>query len=138
MQQTLKLHHIGVATRNIDKEFDVFSMLGYEKCSDIFEDSTQQMKGLFIKANNQPCLELIEGTGETNPVKSHILKGNKFYHFAYETKNIENDLMNFVKNKNAKIIVPITKATYFEKICFLLLPNMMIVELVQLRMKSND
>ena len=131
MQNKLKLHHIGVATRNIEKELEVFSRLGYSKCSEIFEDEIQHMRGIFITAPNQPCLELIEGVGEENPVKSHILKGNKFYHIAYETKNIEQDLENFVHKQKAKIIVPITKATYFEKICFVLLPNMMIVELVQ-------
>jgi len=89
------------------------------------------MKGLFIKAQDQPCLELIEGVGEDNPVKSHILKGNKFYHFAYETQNIEEDLKDFIENKKARIIVPITSATYFEKICFLIMPNMMLIELVQ-------
>ena len=138
MSETLKLHHIGVATRNIEKEFEVFSKLGYEKCSDIFEDKTQNMKGLFIKEQNQPCLELIEGIGEQNPVKSHILKGNKFYHFAYETKNIEEDLKDFVEYKKAKIIVPITKASYFEKLCFVLLPNMMIIELVELKENASE
>lgn len=133
MINNLKLHHIGVATRNIEKEFKTFQKLGYENCSDIFEDPLQKMRGLFIKADNQPCLELIEGVGEDNPVKNHVLKGNKFYHFAYETNNIEKDLEDFVNNKGAKIIVPITSATYFEKICFVLLPNMMIVELVQLK-----
>jgi len=131
MQGKLKLHHIGVATKNIEKDFEIFSKLGYEKCSDIFEDKIQHMKGLFIKAQDQPCLELIEGVGEDNPVKSHILKGNKFYHFAYETQNIEEDLKDFIENKKARIIVPITSATYFEKICFLIMPNMMLIELVQ-------
>lgn len=133
MQSGLKLHHIGVATRNIEKEFEMFSKLGYEKCSEIFEDKIQRMRGLFIKASNQPCLELIEGVGDNNPVKSHILKGNKFYHIAYETSNIEKDLDDFIKNYNARVIVPTTNSTYFDKICFILLPNMMIVELVQLK-----
>lgn len=138
MQNDLKLHHIGVATRNIDKEFETFSKLGYKKCSEIFEDEIQHMKGMFIKAQNQPCLELIEGVGEQNPVKSHILKGNKFYHIAYETKNIEKDLEHFIDNQKARVVVPITKATYFEKICFMLLPNMMLVELVQLKENKNE
>lgn len=132
MINNLKLHHIGVATRNIEKEFKTFEKLGYKKCSEVFEDPIQKMKGLFIECENQPRLELIEGIGEDNPVKSHILKGNKFYHFAYETKNIEKDLEDYINNNRAKIIVPITTATYFEKICFILLPNMMLVELVQL------
>ena len=96
------------------------------------------MRGLFIEAKNQPCLELIEGVGEQNPVKSHVLKGNKFYHIAYETKNIEKDLENFVNNQKARVVVPITKAEYFEKICFMLLPNMMLVELVQLKENQDE
>ncbi len=129
----LKFHHIGVATRSIEKEFKIFQSLGYEKYGQIFEDSIQKIRGLFIVAQNQPCLELLEGLEEDNPLKVHILKGNKFYHIAYETQNIENDLKDFVENKKAKILVPITKATYFDKICFMVLPNMSMVELVQLK-----
>lgn len=129
----LKFHHFGVATKNIDKEFKVFQMLGYSACSEKFEDSIQKIRGLFINADEQPCLELLEGISEDNPLKFHILKGNKFYHIAYETNNIEEDLKDFVETKKAKVVVPITTATYFEKICFMVLPNMMIVELVQCR-----
>lgn len=137
MTNNLKFHHIGVATRNIEKEFKIFKSLGYIKYDDVFEDPIQKIKGLFIKAQNQPCLELLEGIGDDNPLKNNLLKGNKFYHIAYETNNIEEDLRDFIENKRAKIIVPITKATYFEKICFVVLPNMMVVELVQLLEKNN-
>lgn len=134
MISNLTLHHIGVATRNIEKEYNTFEKLGYKKCSGVFEDAVQKMKGLFIECDNQPRLELIEeGICENNPVKSHVLKGNKFYHIACGTKNIEEDLKDFVEDKCAKVIVPIMKATYFEKICFVAMPNMMIVELVQLK-----
>ena len=78
-------------------------------------------------------MELLEGLTDDNPLKNHLLKGNKFYHIAYGKKNIEEDLKDFVENKKAKIIVPSTRATYFEKICFMFMPNMMIVELVQLK-----
>lgn len=136
MPNSLNLHHIGVATRSIEKEFNTFKSLGYVERDKVFEDPIQKIKGLFIEAKNQPCMELLEGLGEDNPLKNHILKGNKFYHIAYETKNIEEDLKDFIENKRAKVIVPITEATYFEKICFMVLPNTMIVELVQLREQS--
>lgn len=100
MINNLKLHHIGVATRNIEKEFKTFEKLGYNKCSEVFEDPIQKMKGLFIECENQPRLELIEGIGEDNPVKLHILKGNKFYHFAYETNDIEGCIKPFVDRQN--------------------------------------
>ncbi|MDE6719635.1 MAG: VOC family protein [Treponemataceae bacterium] len=72
MTEKLKLHHIGVATRDIEKEFETFSKLGYEKCSNIFEDKNQNMKGLFIKAENQPCLELIEAVSVMGGVKIQL------------------------------------------------------------------
>ena len=129
----LKIHHIGVATRNIEKEFKSFQAVGYKNRGEIFEDPVQKIRGLFIEADNQTRLELLEGLTDDNPLKNHILKGNKFYHIAYETQNIEKDLKDFIENKRAKVIIPITEATYFEKICFIVMPNMMIVELVQLK-----
>ena len=41
---SMKLHHIGVATKNIDREFEIFKKLGYKQCSDIFVDETQKNK----------------------------------------------------------------------------------------------
>lgn len=131
MFRNLKFHHIGVATKNIEKEYQILKKLGYKKCSDYFEDPIQKIRGLFIECKNQPRLELIEGIGNENPIKLHLSRGNKFYHFAYEVSNINEVYNFFLENYQAKTLVPITDATYFKKICFVLLPNMMIIELVQ-------
>ena len=130
--ENLKLHHIGVATKNIEKEIAYFKMLGYKECSEFFIDEIQKIKGIFIEAENQPRLELLENLTEEGPLKSFLSKGNKFYHFAYETQNINIDYKKFI-NKGAIPVVKITKATYFDKICFLMLKNMMLIELVQLQ-----
>lgn len=128
-----KLHHIGVATKNIEREFRVFEKLGYHTVSDVFIDEIQKIKGVFIEAPNQPPLELLENLTPDGPLNSCLEKGIKFYHYAYETDDIERDCDIFISQHRAKIIVPITTATYFEKICFMMLPNMMIVELVKLK-----
>jgi len=133
MQTELKLHHLGVACRNIEKEFHVFEKLGYRPISDVFEDKIQKIRGLFIVAKDQPCLELLENLTSDGPLNSHLAKGNKFYHMAYQTENIESDVKDFTTNRGARIIIPITEATYFKKICFMVMPNMMIVELIQLK-----
>ncbi len=129
----LKLHHIGVASKDIEKEFSVFKNLGYKKISETFEDKIQKIKGVFIDSQNQPCLELLENLDSDGPLNPYLKKGTKFYHFAYETKNIEQDLEVLVKETKALVVVPITQAEYFEKICFLMLPNMTLIELVQER-----
>lgn len=40
----LKLHHIGCATRNIEKELKTFQMLGYSQCSDFFVMKFKKLK----------------------------------------------------------------------------------------------
>ena len=126
----LKLHHIGVATKSIEKEFLYLRCLGYKQCSDIFVDEIQKIKGMFIEAENQPCLELLENLSDDGPLTNHLKKGNKFYHFAYETNDIEKDYARFIEG-GALPVVRITKAAYFNKICFFMLKNMMLVELVE-------
>lgn len=126
----LKFHHIGVATKSIEKELKQFEKLGYKPVSDIFVDDIQKIKGLFISAPGQPCLELLENATDDGPLSAFLNQGIKFYHFAYETNNIEKLVETLAKDV-AFVIVPITKATYFQKICFLMLRNKMIIEIVQ-------
>ena len=127
----LKFHHIGVATRNIEKEISYYKMLGYKESSNYFSDPIQGIKGIFIEAEGQPTLELLENLTDKGPLTSCLEKGIKFYHFAYETNNIEEAVNSLLTTNKAMVVVPITKATYFDKICFLMLKNMMMVELVQ-------
>ena len=131
LETHLKFHHIGVATRGIDRELAVFRGLGYAPASAVFTDEIQKIKGLFIEAAHQPRLELLENLTPDGPLNSCLQKGVKFYHFAYATKNIEKDADFLVKEKAAKMIVPLTRADYFSRICFFMLPNMMMVELVE-------
>lgn len=126
----LKLHHIGVACRNIEKEFKYFEKLGYQFASEIFVDEEQKIKGVFIKADNQPCLELLENVSEDGPLTSFLQNGVKFYHFAYITKDIEKDYDNLLA-QGAIPVVKIIKATYFKRICFVMMKNMMLIELVE-------
>ena len=98
--------------------------------SEALFNEIQKIKGMFIKAENQPCLELLENISEDGPLTNYLKKGNKFYHFAYITTNIEKSMADFM-SQGAIPVVKITKATYFEKICFLMMKNMMLIELVE-------
>ena len=126
-----EFHHIGVAVKDIEKELLTFSLLGYFKEGDIFEDPQQGIKGLFLTAKNQPRLELLADINESGTVAPHIKNGNKMYHFAYVVSDIEK-AMEVLKKSRAQIISPLKQSTYFGKrICFLMLPNMYLIELVE-------
>lgn len=127
----LEFHHIGVASKEIEKDMSGFSFLGYTKASDIFEDKLQGVRGVFLEAKGQPCLELLENLDGSDTVTPMIESGNKMYHFAYMTSNIEKVMGVFLKAK-AKIVSPLKQSTFFGKrICFMVLPNMYIIELIE-------
>ncbi|MDR2639443.1 MAG: VOC family protein [Helicobacteraceae bacterium] len=130
----LNFHHIGVAAQNIERDLIVFEALGYKKVSQPFIDKTQKIRGLFVEADGgAPRLELLENIDDQGPLSSLLKRQIKFYHFAYETDNIEKDAANIISSMKAIMIAPITSATYFEKVCFMALRNQAIIELVQLR-----
>ncbi len=126
----LVFHHIGVATRGIDRELPALEKLGYVVQGERFHDPLQRVNGLFLAAPGQPTLELLENSGEAGPLDYWLDHGVKFYHFAYETDDIEESLREKL-NQRAKIVTPLTKACRFSRICFLMMPNMMLIELVQ-------
>ncbi len=126
-----EFHHIGVAVKDIEKELSVFSLLGYTKESGIFEDETQGIRGIFLTSKNQPRLELLMDINGSGTVAPYIQNGNKMYHFAYTVSDIEKAMDVFIKSR-AQVISPLKKSTYFGKrICFLMLPNMYMIELVE-------
>lgn len=126
-----EFHHIGVASKDIEKDFRAFSLLGYTKASDFFEDDAQGIRGVFLEATRQPRLELLANIEGRDTVTPMLNTGNKMYHFAYLVKDIEKALETFVKAK-AKIVSPLKQSTYFGKrICFVVLPNMYIIEFVE-------
>ena len=127
------LHHIGVATKDFEKELSVFERLGYSQSSDYFSDPAQKIHGVFLSAAGQPTLELLANIDDSGPLTTFLRQGIKFYHFAYEVAKIEQACADVLHKAGAKLVTPITSAVVFSKLCFVMLPNMMLIELVQRR-----
>lgn len=127
----MEFHHIAVATDNIEKEFEGYRMLGYTRESNVFEDNKRGIRVLFIVAPNQPRLELLENLPTSHVLDRWLMTRNKMYHFAYKVSNMESMIKVFNKNK-IKMLSSLEQSTYFGKrICFLLLPNMNMIELIE-------
>lgn len=127
----LDFHHIGVATSDIKKEQHIFSMLGYKKESEYFEDPEQGIKGVFMIAKNQPRIELLENMENRNTLTYFVESGKKIYHFAYFVDNIDNAI-SILSNCRIRIVSPLKMSTYFKnRICFLVLPNKFLIELIE-------
>ena len=55
----LNFHHLGIATRNIDIEYNQWMRFGYRKETEVFKDINQGVKGIFLVGTG-PRLELLE------------------------------------------------------------------------------
>ncbi|GHV07018.1 hypothetical protein AGMMS50229_12960 [Campylobacterota bacterium] len=97
MIKDMKLHHIGVATRSIVKELDYFAYLGYKPASEEFIDEEQGIRGVFMEAKDQPRLELLENLAHSTTLDGVLAKGNKFYHFAYESDDLTQDIAKMLR-----------------------------------------
>lgn len=127
-----EFHHIGVATKDIEKEFKSYAMLGYSKEDKFDGDLNQGVRGLFITSKNQPRLELLENLENSTTLDYWLNQGVKMYHFGYLVKDIEKAFDVFTNKLRAKVVSPMKESQYFGKrICFLMLSNMYMVELIE-------
>ena len=127
----LEFHHIGIACRNIGKEEVAFQMLGYQFEETVFVDQLQGIQGKFGTARNQPCIELLQNTEESDTLTPYLNKGIKLYHYAYLANGIEG-AGEYLKKIGAILISPMKQSAYFgSRICFYILPNRMMIELIE-------
>lgn len=127
----LEFHHIGVATNDIEQEFQTYRFLGYSREDPSFEDQEQGIRGQFITAPGQPRLELLENLEDSTTLDVWLEKRIKMYHFAYKTTNIE-DAITVLNRNRLRVVAPLKMSTYFKKrICFLMLSPTFLIELIE-------
>lgn len=128
--QTLRFHHIGVACRDLDAETRRLSPLGYRVEGTDFFDPLQGIHGRFLVGNG-PRLELIVQAANGGVLQPWLNSGVKLYHMAYETPDLELGIA-YLRGQRAKLVVKPVPAIAFQnrKIAFLMMPNMLLVELI--------
>lgn len=127
----MEFHHTGLACRDIDAETRHLGLLGYQQEGNDFVDPRQGVRGRFMVGGG-PRLELLQPySGGKSVLDGWLSRGVKLYHLAYETSDLELRVRNLVA-EGAKLIVSPVPAVAFNnrKICFLMLPNMLLIELI--------
>lgn len=131
MIEGFRFHHIGVACRNLEREIRAFAALGYERDGAIFSDPLQRVHCCFLKGPG-PCVELLAPLDDSSPLMPWIEKGVKMYHQAYEVKSLS-DAVARLEGEGAVLMSPPKPAEAFSgrAISFLMLPNLLLVELIE-------
>lgn len=127
----MNFHHIGVACKNLDGEAARWVELGYVQEGLDFADPVQGIIGRFLIGGG-PRLELLVGSSKDSVLSPWLNGGVKMYHMAYEVA-VMDEMIAKLRESGAKVMVKPVPAVAFggRSIAFLLLPNMMLVELIQ-------
>ena len=123
----MKFHHIGIATKNIEKTLEwVSEHFQIINISDKVYDANQDAYVQMIETIDVN-IELVSG----NIVEKLIKKNITYYHICYEVDNLQEAMASF---KKSIVISNPTKAILFDnrKVAFLSTP-IGIVELLEMR-----
>ena len=124
-------HHLGYATRSIDREYAVLSRAGYAAESLDFEDPTQGVRGRFVVGAG-PRIELLENLPGRATLDPFLDAGTKLYHLAYELDAIDDGLA-WAREGRARVTVEPVPAVAFggRLIAFVIFRNGLLIELIE-------
>lgn len=128
---TLAFHHIGIACRSVDREAAAYTVAGYAAEGDDFVDPIQGIQGRFLGGAG-PRLELLTPTPGSDVLDPWLAKGVKMYHLGFEAVDFESEIER-LQGERAKIVRPPVPAVAFggRRICFLMMPNLALLELIE-------
>ena len=104
----MKLHHIGIVVKNIQKSLgELNQYLNFESTTVPSLVGSQKVNICFLKTNNV-FLELIEPAQENSPISDFVKKKGGFHHLCFEVDDIHVELERMKKN-GARVIVDVVK-----------------------------
>lgn len=132
IKQIGRLHHIGIATNNIQKTADFYLSIGYKEVVGGY-DPFQNVYGYFYEKEGMPTIELLAPYDEKSPVNKVLEKnGVTPYHLCYEVNGtLEEAIAELRKNRFMTIVKPtISDNLGKRRVCFLFHKDVGIVELL--------
>tara|TARA_B100001750_G_scaffold220650_1_gene208529 strand:- start:12 stop:422 length:411 start_codon:yes stop_codon:yes gene_type:complete len=103
----LKLHHIGIAVKNIQESLgELNKFLNFESTTVPTLVGSQKVNICFLKTNNV-YIELIEPAEENSPISTFTEKGGGFHHICFEVNDIHQEVEKMVKNGARLVVKPV-------------------------------
>jgi methylmalonyl-CoA/ethylmalonyl-CoA epimerase len=130
----MEFHHLGLACDDLDRERSAMAVLGYTPEGQVFDDPVQGVSVQFLTGAG-PRVELVAPLGDVSSVLASVLQQRlKLYHMAYEVSDLA-AVVDSMRARRGKLVVPPSPAVAFEGrlICFLALPNRLLIELISAR-----
>lgn len=138
----LRLHHIGVAVRDIAQAVPFYrDVMGFDRADGPYDDPVQKVSVLFLTstAGVGPCIELIAPLSESSPINRYLAKECGAYHLCYEVDALERTLEE-LRGKGCMVISGPVPAVGFQqrRIAWLFTPTRQLIELVESRRQAAE
>lgn len=131
----LKLHHIGVATKDIAAAMPFYrDVMGFDRADGPYEDPIQRVSVCFLEssAGVGPRLELIAPLDERSPIHRYLAKECGAYHLCYEVTALEAALAEFRAAGSVVVSGPVPAVAFGNRrIAWLFTPTRQLIELVE-------
>jgi methylmalonyl-CoA/ethylmalonyl-CoA epimerase len=134
MLDSLKFHHIGFATDNLDDTKAFFEKLGYTSGENVYVPS-QKVTVCFLNKVGQPQIELITSAGDDSPVVTILRKcGPGPYHLCFSVNCINSAIEDLRKEKFIILNKPaLSNAIDDNSIIFAYKKSYGLIEIVEIR-----
>lgn len=124
----MKLHHIGIIVKELEKSIKIYSLLGYIQLKDTIIDYIQYNRIAFLKKEGEPLIELIEPLDRRSSV-GNFKEG--YHHLCYEVIEDNNVVELIHGNRIGKVFTEsIVAPALNNKVRFALLSNGTFIELI--------
>jgi methylmalonyl-CoA/ethylmalonyl-CoA epimerase len=132
MISDLKFHHLGIATKSIEKCVALYRKLGYT-FSETKDEPTQNVRVAFLSKEGSPVLELVESKIADSPISRIVQQsGTTPYHTCYEVEDILVSIDELEDLNFRPLFEPIkTEAMEDGLFCYLFSVDIGLIELYQ-------
>jgi methylmalonyl-CoA/ethylmalonyl-CoA epimerase len=126
-----RLHHLGVACRDLETDTRALGVLGYAAEGADFVDPVQGIRGRFLTGPG-PRLELLVELAGADVLRPWLAQGVKIYHQAYEVDDLSAEIRELELAGARMVRSPVPAPAFGDRrICFVALRNAMLVELIE-------
>lgn len=139
-----KLNHIGVVVHDILETSEVLRLIGLKQLTKPEPDPIQKVSACFLAGGEEQGvhIELIEPTDETSPIAKFLAnRAGGLHHLCFEVDDIE-EMTERLEQKGFQVVSPPAECVGYDRsfnlkgnqatrISFLLLPNKLLIELLQ-------
>ena len=129
---TLRFHHVGIVTGQLDESIAFYADLGYEP-SEAYTDPLQHITVVLMRRAGDPLIELIAPDGSDSTAASwigRIMAGP--YHTCYEVENIDRAIGWLAHRRFAKTFGPVPATAFsMRRVAFLWGAQSGLVELLE-------